>query len=71
MALFSVNSPVVNIDPLKIFYPPIDNGPFTFVPVDLHERDYMKRPENYAIEKNQFENCDSNETKDVPVDPVF
>ncbi|KAH3866966.1 leucine-rich repeat protein lrrA-like [Dreissena polymorpha] len=65
------NSPVVYIDPLKIYYPPIDNGLFTFVPVDLHERDYIKRPENYAVEENQFENCDSDETEDVRVDPVF
>ncbi|XP_052791020.1 leucine-rich repeat protein lrrA-like isoform X2 [Mya arenaria] len=65
------NAPIMDVDPLKIYYPPVENGPFTFAPNDIHEQDYIKRPQKYAVEDSQFDNCDSDETEELNVNPVF
>lgn len=61
----------VYVHPTKLYYTPIDNGKFTFTPFDIHEQDYVKKPEQYAVEEGQFDNCDIDDTKFVHVDPVF
>lgn len=54
-----------------MFYPPVENGLFTFVPCDIHERSYIKKPGKYSVMDGQFENCDNDSSEELHVDPIF
>ena len=54
-----------------MYYPPVYNGQFTFSPHDIHVTDYVKCPNTYQVEDDQFENCETDQTTEINVDPIF
>ena len=68
---FSTESAPVYQHPVFQYYPPVENGKFTFAAFDIHQPDYVKRPQAYPVEDDQFINCDIDNTEEIAVDPVF
>lgn len=54
-----------------MYYPPEDNGAFTFAPFDMHEEAYVKQHRTYSTEDGQFENCVHDSSEELNIDPVF
>ena len=57
--------------PVFQYYPPVENGKFTFAAFDIHQSDYVKRPLVYPTEEEQFDNCDNDQTVEIDVNPIF
>ena len=68
--IFTDAAPVYT-HPVFQYYPPVENGKFTFAAFDIHQPDYVKRPLAYPVEEEQFDNCDTDETEEINVDPIF
>ena len=68
--VFPESAPVYQ-HPVFQYYPPVENGQFTFAAFDIHQPDYVKRRIDYPVVEEQFVNCDNDVTEEIYVDPVF